>query len=100
MRSYALYGLWLGAALGTNITYMVELVVFVCAALLLPLHEAVVVGAVFGLGRTAPVAPLGASRRLATGWGRAYGGESTLALRLSAVLSLAIALLAVSHLTA
>lgn len=100
VRSYALYGLWLGAALGTNLTYMVELVVLVGSALLLPVQETMIVGAVFGLGRTAPVAPLGASRRVADWWGRVYGGGPVLALRVSAMLSLALAALAVSQLTA
>jgi hypothetical protein len=99
VRSYALYGLWLGAALGTNITYMVELVVLAGAALLLPLAGALAVGVAFGLGRTAPVAPLGASLRAADWWGRVvYDGESRVALRLSAMLSIATGALAITHL--
>jgi hypothetical protein len=98
IRSYALYGFWLGAGLVTNITYMVELVVLVGAGVLLPLHEAMLIGAIFGLGRTAPVGPLAASPRLATWWGdRVYGGETTLALRTSAILSAGLALLAGAH---
>jgi hypothetical protein len=97
-RSYALYGLWLGAGLITNITYMVELVVLVAAALLLPAPDALLVGAVFGLGRTAPVGPLGSSRRLAAWWGSVvYGGETTSAVRMSAALSASVAVVAAAR---
>ena len=67
----------------TNIPYMVELVWWSswppryfsrCA-------KALLVGVVFGLGRTAPVGPLGASHRLTTWWGDVvYGGQAMLGL--------------------
>jgi hypothetical protein len=90
VRSYGLYGLWLGGALGTNITYMCEVALFAGAALTLPLPLAALAGAVFGLARAAPIGPLGASIALAGAWSRAYGGGSALALRCSAAASLVL----------
>jgi hypothetical protein len=71
-RSYALYGLWLGAGLATNVTYTLEFVIFAAAGLLLPLPQALVVGLAFGFARTAFVGPLGLVPGAAGWWSRQY----------------------------
>lgn len=95
-RAYALYGFWLGAGLITNISYMAEVVVLAAAALLLPFPEAVLVGGIFGLGRTAPVTPLGISRGLTGWWTRLYRRGYDRTLYASAILSVAVAVIAVA----
>jgi hypothetical protein len=95
-RAYASYGCWLGAGLLTNISYMVEVVVLAAAALLLPFPEALLVGGIFGLGRTAPVTPLGTSRGLTVWWIRLYRGSDPGTLYASAILSVVVAVIAVA----
>ena len=67
-RAYAMYGLWLGAGLATNVSFAVEYVVFIGAAVLLPLAPALVAGAIFGLIRTGAVGPIGVLPELASTW--------------------------------
>jgi hypothetical protein len=55
-RSYAMYGLLLGAGLATHVNYATVFVVFAAAGLFLPLGAAVTAGATFGLARAAIVA--------------------------------------------
>lgn len=95
-RAYAMYGVWLGAGLVTNISYMVEAVVLSAAALLLPFPEAILVGGIFGLGRTAPVMPLGISQALSGWWTRLYRRSDARMRFASAILSLTVAGIAVA----
>lgn len=89
-RSYALYGLWLGAGLATNITYTVEFVVFASAALLLSLPQALIVGLAFGFARTAFVGPLGLAPRAAGWWSRQYAGGMQVRMVISCILSVGV----------
>lgn len=65
-KAFVLYGVQLGAGLVTYVPYGVTYGVFAVAAVLLPVPQALLVGALFGLGRTlsvglaslAPVEPL------------------------------------------
>jgi hypothetical protein len=56
-RSYLYFGAVLGAAIGTIRPFAVSYVVFCAAALWLPLHLALLAGALFGLGRTGIIGP-------------------------------------------
>jgi hypothetical protein len=67
-RAYAMYGLWLGAGLATNVSFAVEYLVFIGAAVLLPLPAALVAGAIFGLIRTGAAGPIGVFPRMASTW--------------------------------
>jgi hypothetical protein len=95
-KAYALYGFWLGAGLATNVTYALEYVVFIGAAVLLPLPPALVAGAIFGLGRTALAGPIGLVPRVASAWADRFQKQQLrlpvvsglLALGLAAVLPL------------
>lgn len=100
IRSYALYGLWLGAALATNVTYAVEYLVFLGAGLLLPLPEALATGAAFGFGRTALVGPLGFVPRATALLSRIYRGKQQPLPAISVLLSVGLAAgLVVSYLS-
>lgn len=90
--SYALYGLWLGAGLATNVTYTVEYVAFFAAALFLSLPSALIAGAAFGLGRTALIGPIGMIPRAALWWSRRY----STGMRARAVLGCVLTLVAVA----
>jgi hypothetical protein len=63
VRSYALYGLVLGAGLLTDIPYAVTYTIF-ASGLVLPIGLAVLLGALFGLGRTAVVGPITVHHRV------------------------------------
>jgi hypothetical protein len=93
--SYVRYGLGLGAGLATNVTYAAEYTVFLGAGLLLPIASAVIVGALFGLGRTILVGPLACSNRTANRWDSFFNQAGPIALRgLSAFTSVALAAVA------
>lgn len=90
-RSHALYGLSLGAALGTNVTYAVEYAVFLAPALLLPLPGALVGGLAFGFARTALVGPLGIIGPIGRRWHAVYAGGRRGLRRAGALLSVMLA---------
>jgi hypothetical protein len=71
LRSYAYYGLILGGGLLTEIPFAVTYSIF-AAALILPLPDAVLLGALFGLGRTGIVGPINAHHRLVQAMTRSY----------------------------
>jgi len=89
-RSHVLYGLCLGAGLGTNVTYAVEYLVFFAPALLLPLPAALVGGVGFGLARTALVGPLGIVQVIGQRWHAVYAGGRSAFRGFAAVLSIAL----------
>lgn len=90
-RAYALYGLWLGAGLATNVAYGLEYFVFVGAGVLLPFFPALVAGAIFGLGRTALAGPIGLFPRAASAWTGFFLARGGRLPGLSGVIALAIA---------
>jgi hypothetical protein len=96
VRSYALYGLWLGAGLASNVTYAVEYTVFIGAGLLLPLPWAVAAGVLFGLGRTTFVGLLGSTTATTSWWARLYRRHQRPLLLLGTTLSVAFAVTAIA----
>lgn len=56
-RSYAMYGFMLGSGLATARPYAVTYPAFAALALLAPFPEAILGGALFGLGRTVLIGP-------------------------------------------
>lgn len=90
-RSHALYGLCLGAGLGTNVTYAVEYAVFLAPALLLPLPGALAGGLAFGLARTVLVGPFGTLSPIGRRWHAVYAGGRGILRGTGAILSLALA---------
>lgn len=90
-RSHALYGICLGAGLGTNVTYAVEYAVFLAPALLLPLPEALAGGLAFGLARTALVGPFGMISLIGQRWHAVYAGGRGVFRGIGAALSALLA---------
>jgi hypothetical protein len=91
-KAYGLYGFWLGAGLATNVAYALEYVVFIGAAILLPLFPALVAGAIFGLCRTAVAGPVGVVPRAAWAWTEFFRTQRGRLPALSGLIALGLAL--------
>lgn len=91
-KAYALYGLWLGAGLATNVAYALEYVVFIGAAVLLPFAPALAAGAIFGLGRTALAGPIGLIPKGASAWSEFFRAHQSRLPALSGLVALGLAI--------
>jgi hypothetical protein len=71
-RSYALYGLTLGAGVLTHVPYAITFTVFAACTMSASIVPAVLAGLSYGVGRTFPVGPVNLSKYAVEWFGRAY----------------------------
>lgn len=95
MRSYALYGMGLGAGVLVDTPYAVAYPVFAASALLLPLGPAVAVGLLFGVGRSVLVGPVNLRKSVVVWAERSLPNAYRALPKVSALLSVAAVVIAI-----